>query len=117
MHPTIFKAIIATLAFGTVHAFPQPKALVPRAVDDGTDNSEVIAGLKSDATTIKRFRRLLTNGGQELINDADLAKATIFDFNKGGTPAPGGQGGSAMMVRDFDTRLHASSSNDTSVCY
>jgi hypothetical protein len=99
------KAAVAVLAFGLVEALPQPKELAPRAAL--TDNSELIAKLKTDATTFDRFKRLLTENGQ-LISADKLEKVTVFDFKEGFT-VPGAKGGTTASVCaqcSFNTCYH-----------
>jgi hypothetical protein len=97
MPSPISKALIAALAFGAVNALPQPKAHTPRAAP--TDNTELIASVITAPTTIKGFRKLLTDG-QNLLSGDDLIKATIFDFNDKANTflIPGSEGGSTSGV-------------------
>ncbi|KAF2259045.1 hypothetical protein CC78DRAFT_621326 [Lojkania enalia] len=92
MPTTISKAFVAALAFGAVYALPQSRTPAPRAAAP-SDNTELIADLVTDPTVIKRYRRLLTDAGQQLLSGEDLAKATIFDFQKDPIPVRGSQGG------------------------
>ncbi|KAF2682096.1 hypothetical protein K458DRAFT_391131 [Lentithecium fluviatile CBS 122367] len=64
--------------------------------DAPTDNTELIAKLKTDATAIKRFQRLLTDGGQ-LLSGTKLTERIIFDFNKEVSSIPGGKGGTTRI--------------------
>jgi hypothetical protein len=94
--PSIFsKLVVAAVAIGAVQALPNPRTLAQRAP---TDNTELIAKLKTDPTVIKRYQRLLTKDGQQLLTGEDLAKASTFDFQKDAAPFAGSQGGVANGV-------------------
>jgi hypothetical protein len=95
MLSTISKAIVVALAFGSVQALP---ALDPRQSESATDNTELLGKLITDPSAIKRFQRLLTVDGKQLISKEDLVKATTFDFNKDTFPTPASQGGVVASV-------------------
>jgi hypothetical protein len=98
MTSRISKTLIAALAFGAINALPQPKAITSRA--EPTDNTDLIASILTAPTTIKGFRKILTNG-QSLLSGDDLVKATVFDFNDNPAatiPIPGSQGGHTTSV-------------------
>lgn len=59
-------------------------------------NAQLLRDLQSAPTAIKRFQRLLVQGGSLLTGDA-LRKLIVFDF-KGAQPASGALGGSAKAA-------------------
>lgn len=90
------RFIVVAFAFGAANALPTSSlssALGPAP----TDNSALIAKLKTDATAAERFQQLLANNGEPL-DPSDLAAATVFDFTKDPSPAPGTQGGTLNPV-------------------
>jgi len=99
MPSMISKTLVAALAFGLVHALPQQISTPTKAAPPSgpTDNTELIAKLKTDPSTVKRYRRVLTDG-QKLLTGADLEKATVFDFQENVIPVGGTQGGSTATV-------------------
>lgn len=90
------RSILAALAFGAAKALPTV-SLSSAPGPAPIDNSALIAMLKTDATAAQRFQQLLANNGQPL-DPKSLAAATVFDFAKNRTPAPGTQGGSLNTV-------------------
>ena len=82
------RALVAALGFSFSGALP-------------TDNSALIASLKTDPTAISRYQQLLTNNG-ELLSDAEIAATTVFDFNLNKGFVPGSQGGSASQASLLD---------------
>jgi hypothetical protein len=90
---SVSKILVASLAIGAVQAYPQPR-------DTPTDNTEFLESLTTAPTVIKKYRKILTKNGQEVLNGADLAQATTFDFTKkeNVAPIPAGQGGTVSMV-------------------
>ena len=58
--------------------------------------AQLMRDLQSAPTAIKRFQRLLVQGGSLLAGDA-LRKLIVFDF-KGARPASGALGGSAKAA-------------------
>lgn len=59
-------------------------------------NAQLLRDLQSAPTAIKRFQRLIVQGGSLLTGDA-LRKLIVFDF-KGAQPASGALGGSAKAA-------------------
>ena len=99
-----FRALVAALAVGAAHALPQSgassataTAAVPSSTPSAVDYTDVIAKLRTDPDRISRFQDLLTKDGQILTGD-DLAKATVYDFTKGGYIPRGTQGGLTNTV-------------------
>lgn len=94
MPSTLAKCFIASLAFGAATALPQ---FDKRA--DPIDNDALLADLITTPSQIKRFQKLLTDGGQSLLTGDGLTKQTVFDFNEVTFPTPGGgQGAGATSV-------------------
>lgn len=71
----------------TASAHPMPTV-------DGS--AQLLRDLQSAPTAVKRFQRLLVQGGSLLTGDA-LRKLIVFDF-KGAQPANGALGGSAKAA-------------------
>ncbi|KAF2019192.1 hypothetical protein BU24DRAFT_476238 [Aaosphaeria arxii CBS 175.79] len=94
------KALAAALVVGTVQALPQSGAPTPVPSASPVpmtplpNNDDLLAKLKTDSSAIKRYQRLLTNNGEELLGQEDLAKATVLDFQATRIPVVGSQGGS-----------------------
>ncbi|KAH7110875.1 RmlC-like cupin domain-containing protein [Dendryphion nanum] len=101
--PSFLHTFVATLAIGAVNALPQPQVASTLSSSPPSptpiDNTALIASLKTDPTIISRYRRLLTtNGGQQLLPEAELAKATVFDLEESMYPIPGAQGGKTFTT-------------------
>jgi hypothetical protein len=93
-----FWALIALAAVGAARGQPNSSsstscvsttAAQPAATAD--PNAQLFGDLFSAPTAIKRFRRLLVQGGSLLTGEA-LRKLIVFDFN-GAQPANGALGG------------------------
>ncbi|KAL1595050.1 hypothetical protein SLS60_009736 [Paraconiothyrium brasiliense] len=109
---TITKTLVAAIAVSAVQALPQaastfatvatPSSAVatPSAAAPSPD-PEVQAALFRDLfsapTAIKRFQRLLTAKGQELLSGDALRNLIVFNFN-GATPAKGALGGATKAA-------------------
>jgi hypothetical protein len=96
----LFKSILAALALGAVNALPAT-TIEKRA----TDNSKLIAKLKTDPTAVKQFQDLLSNNGKPL-SAKDQQAAAVYDFNKNRVPIPGTQGGSINNVSNLRPTNH-----------
>jgi hypothetical protein len=94
------KSILAAIALGAVNALPAI-TIEKRA----TDNSNLIAKLKTDPTAAKQFQDLLSNNGKPL-SAADQQAAAVYDFNKNRVPIPGTQGGSLNDVSNLRPTNH-----------
>lgn len=107
---SITKVLIGALAtLSVVSALPQsgyqnnqPTTLSTATPPAATVNNDpLIAELRVKSTAIKRFQRLLTNGGEKLLSEEEVKKQTVFDFNNA-QPAPGAKGG-ATKAANIDT--------------
>ncbi|KAF1963493.1 hypothetical protein CC80DRAFT_541427 [Byssothecium circinans] len=106
MHLQLLNAILAVLAIKTTTALPQQPSS-PRATPP-LSNDQLIAALKTDATTSKQLQRLVTSNSDTLLPPADLAAATVFDFNKNKFPVPGGRGSaSSATLENFPLLLNS----------
>jgi hypothetical protein len=98
----ITKVVVAALALGAVQALPQAKSVpaeyatstrtAPDAYATSTytaspaakptdDQAQLFRDLFTAPTAIKRFQRLLTNGGQKLFTGDALRKMVVFPFD------------------------------------
>jgi hypothetical protein len=94
----ISRVLVAALAFSAAQALPQPNTLIQRADNGPTDNTALIESLKVAPTVVKRYQKLLTNDGKELLPEADIVKATTFDFTKNKSRVPGANGAMSSVV-------------------
>ncbi|OAL44959.1 RmlC-like cupin [Pyrenochaeta sp. DS3sAY3a] len=95
---TITKVLVAGLAtFGAVQALPQPQTTPVPAPAPAGDAAQLFRDLFTAPTAIKRFQRLLTQGGETLLSGDALKALTVFSFN-GATPAPGAKGGATKAA-------------------
>ncbi|KAL5424244.1 hypothetical protein PMIN04_003306 [Paraphaeosphaeria minitans] len=109
---TITKTLVAAIAISAVQALPQAattlatvatpsSAASTPAVAAPSPDPEVQAALFRDLfsapTAIKRFQRLLTMKGQELLSGDALRNMIVFDFNNA-TPAKGALGGATKAA-------------------
>lgn len=93
------------MTISAVNALPQPEAARPSATPTPApapvdDNAALFRDLFSAPTAVKRFQRLLVQGGSLLTGEA-LRKFTVFSFNDA-KPAPGAKGG-ATKAADIDS--------------
>lgn len=104
---TITKTLIAAVAVSAVQALPQASfttvttpssaTATPAASPDADAQKALFAGLFTAPTAIKRFKLLLTEGGQSLLSGDALKKLIVFDFN-GAEPAKGAKGGATKAA-------------------
>jgi hypothetical protein len=112
---TITKTLVAAIAVTSVSALPQASstlatmatsssAIVTPLAAAASPDPEVQAALFRDLfsapTAIKRFQRLLTAKGQELLSGDALRNLIVFNFN-GATPAKGALGGATKAAVSF----------------
>jgi hypothetical protein len=94
------KALAGLAAVGVIQAHPHSSSCTsssasrPAATADA--DAELFRDLSSAPTTIKRFRRLLVEGGALRTGEA-LEKLIVFDFN-GPEPASGAMGGAVKAA-------------------
>jgi hypothetical protein len=62
-----------------------------------TNGAAIAAGLKTQASAVDRFKKLLTDGNGNLLTGDALRDLTVFDFNNQ-APAPGAKGGSILLA-------------------
>jgi hypothetical protein len=92
---SISRALVALAVLGAARGQPHSSsctsttAAQPAATAD--PNAQLFTDLFSAPTAIKRFQRLLVQGGSLLTGEA-LRKLIVFDFN-GAQPANGALGG------------------------
>lgn len=94
------KAFVALAAAGTTLAQPYSLScsttIGAQPTPSANANTPPMQDLVSAPTAIKRFQRLLVQGGSLLTGDA-LRKLVVFDF-KGAQPANGALGGSTKAA-------------------
>jgi len=109
----IKNTLIAGLAFGAVHAYPQAATTLTTAVSaqptpsaapaapaapvDAEKQAALFRDLFTAPTAIKRFQRLLTAKGEALLSGEALRSLTVFNFN-GAVPAAGAKGGATKAA-------------------
>jgi hypothetical protein len=97
---SISQALVALAVVGAVRGQPHSSdcvsstAIQPAATAD--PNPQLFNDLFSAPTAIKRFQRLLVQGGSLLTGEA-LRKLIVFDFN-GAQPANGALGGATKSA-------------------
>ncbi|KAH9869178.1 hypothetical protein IAQ61_006383 [Plenodomus lingam] len=97
---TFTKAVVAALAtLSAVHGLPQA-ATPPSSSSPPEDVALLARDLRAAPTVVKRFQRLLTQGGALITGEA-LKKATTFVFHDA-TPSPKAKGG-ATKSANVDT--------------
>ena len=108
---TITNIIVAALSLGTVQALPQAKAsqsapstyatatsAAPPAATPIDDQAQLFRDLSTAPTAIKRFQRLLTNGGQALFTGDALRKMVVFPFDSGAPTANSPKNGALVAA-------------------
>ncbi|CAA9956964.1 Spherulin-1B [Pyrenophora teres f. maculata] len=108
---TIANIVVAALALGTVQALPQAKAShsvsdanatttssAPPAATSSNDQAQLFRDLFTAPTAIKRFQRLLTNGGQTLFTGDALRKMVVFPFDSGAPSANSPKNGALVAA-------------------
>ena len=100
MFPIIKTFVLLAAAAATTLAQPHSLSCSSTASAQPTPSvdasAQLLRDLQSAPTAIKRFQRLLVQGGSLLTGDA-LRKLIVFDF-KGAQPASGALGGSAKAA-------------------
>lgn len=98
---SIVRALVALAVVGAAQGHPHSSsccvstvAAQPAATADA--NAQLFGELFSAPTAIKRFQRLLVQGGSLLTGEA-LRKLIVFDFN-GAQPANGALGGAVKSA-------------------
>ena len=101
---SLFRALVALALIGAIRCQPHSSssgggctsttAAGPAAAAD--PNAQLFGDLFSAPTAIKRFQRLLVQGGSLLTGEA-LRKLIVFDFN-GAQPAGGALGGAVKSA-------------------
>lgn len=91
------------MAISAIHALPQPQAFQLSATATPTpapapanEYGDLLHDLLTAPTAVKRFQRLLVQGGSLLTGEA-LRKTTVFSFN-GATANPGAKGGATKSA-------------------
>jgi hypothetical protein len=108
------------MTISAVHALPQPQAAQPSATPTpaptlAEDNAALFRDLFTAPTAVKRFQRLLVQGGSLLTGEA-LKKFTVFSFNNA-TPAPGAKGGATKAAVSFKPLTTSSLNSHESLGY
>ncbi|KAJ7931071.1 RmlC-like cupin domain-containing protein [Mycena leptocephala] len=89
---TILVVLVSVVSVRAAPTVSQP-ARVPLI----TNGAAIAAGLKTQASAVDRFKKLLTDGNGNLLTGDALRDLTVFDFNNQ-APAPGAKGGSILLA-------------------
>ena len=108
---TITNIVVAALALGAVQALPQAKpsqsasdayatttSAAPPAATPTDNQAQLFRDLFTAPTAIKRFQRLLTNGGQTLFTGDALRKMVVFPFDSGAPTANSPKNGALVAA-------------------
>ncbi|ORY18960.1 RmlC-like cupin domain-containing protein [Clohesyomyces aquaticus] len=88
MQTNILRALVGTLAFRTSLAAPTARG------NDPKDNTELLEKLLTAPTQAHRFQDILVDGsGSKFLNDEELAKVTVHNFEQNQFNITGSQGG------------------------
>jgi oxalate decarboxylase/phosphoglucose isomerase-like protein (cupin superfamily) len=91
--PTV---LLATAAF-TLTARAAPTVASPAPVPIVTNAASIASGLKMQASSNDRLKKLLTDSSGNLLTGDALRQLTVFDFNNQ-APAAGASGGSILLA-------------------
>ncbi|KAJ6493182.1 RmlC-like cupin domain-containing protein [Mycena sanguinolenta] len=90
--PVLFAVLISVLPIHAAPTVPHP-APVPII----TNGPAIAAGLKTQASVVDRFKKLLVDSNGKLLTGNALRDLTVFDFNNQ-KAAPGAKGGSILLA-------------------
>ncbi|KAF7342437.1 Spherulin-1b protein [Mycena venus] len=93
----LFGSSLLVILASVVSVRAAPTASQPARVPIITNGAAIAAGLKTQASAIDRFKKLLTDGSGNLLTGDALRDLTVFDFNNQ-APAPGAKGGSILLA-------------------
>ncbi|KAF7342447.1 Spherulin-1b protein [Mycena venus] len=93
----LFRSSFLVILASIVSVRAAPTASQPARVPIITNGAAIAAGLKTQASAIDRFKKLLTGRRGNLLTGDALRDLTVFDFNNQAL-APGAKGGSILLA-------------------
>jgi oxalate decarboxylase/phosphoglucose isomerase-like protein (cupin superfamily) len=91
------SSVCAAVLVYAVSIRAAPTVSQPARVPIITNGAAIAAGLKTQPSVNDRFKKLLTDGGGNLLTGDALRELTVFDFNNQ-APASGAKGGSILLA-------------------
>ncbi|KAK7046374.1 Spherulin-1b protein [Favolaschia claudopus] len=95
MHPK--SLTLSTLLASVLSIHGAPTVSQPARVPIITNGPAIASGLKTQASSVDRFKKLLTDGNGNLLTGDALRDLTVFDFTNQ-APADGAKGGSILLA-------------------